>query len=62
MITRKIKWAIFCSVILFSACDAQPTTKKPSVMNTDNKNTVYSKTDTNKVVMKNEEWKQILSP
>lgn len=37
--------------------------KKKSTMNTsDKKNSVYSKTDTNEVVMTDEEWKKILSP
>jgi peptide-methionine (R)-S-oxide reductase len=35
-------------------------TKEKKVMSTDNKNPVYSKTDTSKVAMSEEDWKKIL--
>ena len=37
-----------------------PSNNKPAIMDTTKKNPVYSTTDTNKVVMTEEEWKKIL--
>jgi peptide-methionine (R)-S-oxide reductase len=49
--------------ILNVACHAQTTPSKTEKMdNTDKKHPYYSKTDSSLVVLKNEEWKKILSP
>jgi peptide-methionine (R)-S-oxide reductase len=50
--------------ILNVACHAQTAPSKTEKMdnNTDKKHPYYSKTDSSLVVLKNEEWKKILSP
>ncbi|MBS1578358.1 MAG: peptide-methionine (R)-S-oxide reductase MsrB [Bacteroidetes bacterium] len=50
----------FASIIFFISCNAQNSTKNKPDMNKNNP--YYSNSDTNKVVVKNEEWQKILSP
>lgn len=50
----------FASIIFFINCNAQNSTKNKPDMNKNNP--YYSNSDTNKVVVKNEEWQKILSP
>jgi peptide-methionine (R)-S-oxide reductase len=64
-----MKWKFFCAVITFAiavqGCYSQNTSSKKNTNmdNADNKkNPVYSNTDTSKVVLKDDEWKKILSP
>lgn len=53
---------IFTTIFMMS-CYAQNNKNKNLNMNNKNKsNPIYSKTDHNKVVLKDEEWKNILSP
>jgi len=60
---------ILATLLLNQGCFAQnsnnnkaDTTVKQTIMDSTNKNPVYSKTDTNKVVLSEEEWKKTLSP
>lgn len=47
----------------FNSCQAQNnTTKKNSMDSTKNNNPIYSTTDSTKVVLKEDEWKKILTP
>lgn len=58
-----MKWAVLMlfTTILITSCYSQ--NKKIKDMDTEKKaNPVYSKTDTNKVVLKDEEWKKMLDP
>ncbi|MBS1626800.1 MAG: peptide-methionine (R)-S-oxide reductase MsrB [Bacteroidetes bacterium] len=57
----KRTFIFFASIIIFTSCNAQNSTKNKTVMNTNN-NPYYSNLDTNKVVVKEEEWQKILSP
>jgi len=65
-----MKWKFFCAGVIFAiavqgGCYSQNTSSKKNTNmdTTDNKkNPVYSNTDTSKVVMKDDEWKKILSP
>ncbi len=54
---------IISTVLLMASCHAQNNEKKKT-MDTLNKkdNPVYSKTDTSKVVMTEDQWKKVLSP
>jgi peptide-methionine (R)-S-oxide reductase len=45
---------------LIGSCSAQP--KKNSIMEEDKKHIYYSKTDTTKIQLTNEEWKTLLNP
>ena len=48
---------------VLSSCNAQNNqTKKNTMDSTKNNNPVYSKTDTSKVVLKEDEWKRVLTP
>ncbi len=54
---------ILLMAIICLSCNAQSHKQKPANMGTDKKeNPVYSKTDSSKVVMTDEQWKNILSP
>jgi peptide-methionine (R)-S-oxide reductase len=58
-----MKWINFLMAIgIFTGCYSQTKQDNRSVMEQQPKNHVYSKTDTGKVVLKDEEWKKILSP
>lgn len=61
---RKLSWAWCCILVTLAiACNGQSNTNnKPTGMNTEKNNPVYSRTDSSKVVMKEEDWKKILSP
>lgn len=48
--------------IAISACNAQAGKNKNTSMDTTKKNPVYSNTDTSKVTISDDEWKNILSP
>ena len=50
--------AIFVSTVLWQSCFTQ--TNQKNMDNNQKNNPVYSKTDSSKVVMKDEEWKKIL--
>lgn len=51
------------ALTVFNSCQAQNnTTKKNSMDSTKNNNPVYSTTDSTKVVLKEDEWKKILTP
>lgn len=53
----------FCFTTILMSCQAQNIyTKNKTMSTTKNNNPMYSTTDTNKVVMKEEEWKEILTP
>ncbi len=50
-------------ITLLSSCNAQNQTKISSSMPTNKENNpIYSRSDTNKIVLKEEEWQKILSP
>ncbi len=54
---------LFFTIIMMVSCYAQNNQIKPTTMdNKDKTNPVYSKTDTGKVALKDEEWKKILRP
>lgn len=55
---------LLLSTILWQGCYSQTNKKNPNKMDTDNKNSnpVYSRTDSSKVVIKEDEWKKFLSP
>jgi peptide-methionine (R)-S-oxide reductase len=58
---KAISLCILSATILFS-CQAQNTvTKKHTMDSTKNNNPVFSKTDTSKVVLKEDEWKKVLT-
>jgi len=60
-----MKWIIICFITtsLMTSCYSQNNQNKNATMDNEKKsNPVYSKTDTNKVVLKDEEWKKMLSP
>jgi len=48
--------------LTFQSCYSQNSNTKKEIMENDKKNPVYSKTDSSKVTLKDEEWKKILSP
>lgn len=53
---------VYCLIIGISSCQAQNNSNKNNMRNARPNNSIYSKTDTNKVVLKEEEWKKILTP
>lgn len=54
---------LFLFIALFSGCFAQNNQKNPTNMDKNPKeNPVYSRTDSNRVALKEDEWKNILSP
>lgn len=56
---------LFPSLIVMLSCIgcySQPSAKKNTMDTTNKKSAVYSKTDTNKVVMSDDEWAKVLSP
>lgn len=57
-------YLIFTTLILvFISCNAQNNQTKKAIMDsTKNNNPIYSKTDTSKIVLKEEEWKKVLTP
>ena len=60
-----MKWIIsfFLATSLMTSCYSQNDQNKSTNMDNEKKaNPVYSKTDTNKVVLKDEEWKKMLDP
>jgi peptide-methionine (R)-S-oxide reductase len=61
-----MKWmlALFLSTVLWQGCYSQNNQKKLNSMDTPKKNDnpAYSRTDSNKVVLKDEDWKTVLSP
>ena len=58
-----MKWTLFLAVsCIFVSCYSQSKPVNQSVMENKKENPVYSTTDTGKVVLKEEEWKKILSP
>jgi peptide-methionine (R)-S-oxide reductase len=61
-----MKWILLLSIQLLTlqSCMSQTTEQKQKKMDTEKKdnNPVYSRTDTAKVVLKEEDWKKILSP
>ena len=58
----KCFYGVVFATICFVNCHSQNKPIKKIIMGDSNKNPVYSKTDSNKVALKEEEWKQILSP
>ena len=60
----KYTLAILLSTVLWQSCFTQTNQKNKAFMDNNNqkKNPVYSKTDSSKLVLKDEEWKKILSP
>lgn len=62
---RKILLTLLLTATLFTySCYSQTNTKKKTTMDsiTKSNNPVYSRTDTDKVVLKEEEWKKVLDP
>lgn len=61
---KKYQLLLLASLIFIMSCNAQNKQQKKSTMDTTSKsnNPVYSKTDTSKVVMPDNEWRKILSP
>ena len=60
-----LKTHLIYTLLLFTlgACNAQQTPTKKNIMDTTkNNNPVYSTTDTAKVVLKEDEWKKVLTP
>ena len=60
-----MKWTFSFLIVstLITSCYSQGNQNKTNTMDPLKKqNPVYSKTDTSKVVMKEEEWKKVLSP
>ena len=60
---KKALLLIMLAQLTFVSCQSQATTvasKEKKVMSTDKKNPVYSKTDSSKVNMSEEDWKKIL--
>ena len=54
---------ILFSILLFTGCYSQNNPQKTNTMDTNkNNNPAYSRTDSSKVVLKDEEWKKVLSP
>jgi peptide-methionine (R)-S-oxide reductase len=49
-------------LLLWQSCTIQHNQKENNTMNNKSENPVYSRTDTSKVVLPEEDWKQILSP
>ncbi len=59
----KLLIGIFLFFALFSNCTSKNNQKNTKIMDTNKShNPVYSKTDSSKVVLNNEEWKKVLSP
>jgi peptide-methionine (R)-S-oxide reductase len=59
-----MKWGAFGLIIsmLGLSCQFQTNQKENNIMNNKNENTVYSRTDTTKLALPEEDWKKILSP
>lgn len=60
-----MKWtfAALLSILLWTSCYSQNNQKNPNNMDTNKKdNPAYSRTDSSKVALKNEDWQKILSP
>lgn len=53
---------IFMMFTVFQGCYSQNTKNEISMDNLSAKNSVYSKTDTDKVVVSDDEWKKMLAP
>ena len=54
----KLMMIVVCSLVL-NSCNNN---SKKNLMDKESKNSVYSNTDTNKIVLSNEDWKEKLSP
>ena len=54
-------FAVLVSLLCLQSCFSQNDSKKETKMENKN-NPAYSRTDNSKVVLKDEEWKNILSP
>lgn len=60
-----MKWTslICCIIVMITSCYSQnDQTKKNNMDNNNKNNPVYSRSATGKVVLKDEEWKKVLSP
>ena len=60
-----MKWIsfFFIATSLMTSCYSQNNQNKNAIMDNEKKsNPVYSKTDTTKVVLKDEDWKKMLDP
>lgn len=63
MKTNLVLLLLLIAVCAWQGCYAQNNNKQKTMDSTnDKKSPVYSRTDTSKVVLSNEEWKKILSP
>jgi len=59
-----MKWvfSMFLTCLLVQGCYSQNNQKKDMDQHKKNDNPNYSRTDTGKIVMKDEDWKRVLSP
>lgn len=58
----KCIFTAFLFLVIAQGCNSENSQNNPEKMNNEKKNPVYSRTDSSKVVMKEEDWKEILSP
>lgn len=66
MINRYMKWTslLLCTTLMWQSCYSQNNQKQAVKMENEKtkNNPVYSRTDSSKVVLKEDDWKKILSP
>lgn len=63
MFTMQRILPLFLSILLWTSCYSQNNQKNPNTMDANKKdNPAYSRTDSSKVTLKNDEWKGLLSP
>ena len=53
---------LLTATLFWQSCYTQTPSDKAKTMNDKSKNPVYSRTDSSKVTLKDEEWKKVLSP
>lgn len=62
IINVKCIFTAFLIFVIAQGCNSENSQNNTEKMNNEKKNPAYSRTDSGKVVMKEEDWKEILSP